>query len=184
MTPDADRRKLLQFARDVIAAHVGGREVPSIEETEATTRRSGVFVSLHKHGDLRGCIGHIEADQPLAQSVARCAISAATSDPRFPAVTAAELAALEIELSILGPLEPVSSVDDIEIGRHGLLVEMGWHRGLLLPQVATEWKWDRETFIAQTCHKAGLALDAWKKGATLWRFEAEVFGEQPDQVPR
>jgi hypothetical protein len=177
MTPDSDRKKLLQFARDVIRAHVSGHAAPSIDETETTVRPAGVFVSLHKSGDLRGCIGHIEADQPLGRAVARCAVAAATSDPRFPAIAESELASLEIELSILGPLEAVASVDEIEVGRHGLLIEMGWHRGLLLPQVATEWKWDRETFVSQTCHKAGLALDAWKKGAKIWKFEAEVFGE-------
>jgi uncharacterized protein (TIGR00296 family) len=92
-------------------------------------------------------------------------------------VTPGELADIDIELSILGPLESISAVEQIEIGRHGLLVELGWHRGLLLPQVATEWKWTRETFVAQTCHKAGLPPDAWKKGAQIWRFDAEVFGE-------
>ena len=88
-----------------------------------------------------------------------------------------ELAGLEIEVSLLGPLEPIASPDDIEVGRHGLLVERDWQRGLLLPQVATEWRWDRETFLAQTCHKAGLPRDAWKQGARVWRFEAEVFGD-------
>jgi uncharacterized protein (TIGR00296 family) len=79
---------------------------------------------------------------------------------------------------VLGPLEPVASLEDIEIGRHGLVIELGWHRGLLLPQVATEWEWDRQTFVEQTCHKAGLPRDAWQKGAKLWKFEAEVFGER------
>jgi AmmeMemoRadiSam system protein A len=180
MTTDADRKMLLQLARDAITALVTGAAAPEAELAGAASRLAGVFVSLHKHGDLRGCIGHVEPDQPLARAVARYAVAAASADPRFPAITAAELADLDIELSILGPLEPVSSADDIEIGRHGLLVEMGWRRGLLLPQVATEWKWDRDAFIAQTCHKAGLPLDAWQKGAKVWRFEAEVFGEVPD----
>lgn len=142
------------------------------------SRLDGAFVSIHKQGDLRGCIGHIEANEPLGGVVARCAVAACSSDPRFPAVSASELPHLDIELSVLGPLERITGPDDFEIGRHGLVVEMGWHRGLLLPQVATEWNWDRETFLAQTCHKAGLARDAWKQGATVWRFEAEVFGEQ------
>jgi uncharacterized protein (TIGR00296 family) len=105
-------------------------------------------------------------------------VSAASADPRFPAVAASELDELHIELSILGPLERISGVDQVEIGRHGLVVEHGWRRGLLLPQVATDWELDAETFVAQTCHKAGLAPDAWKEEATLWRFEAEVFGER------
>jgi uncharacterized protein (TIGR00296 family) len=93
------------------------------------------------------------------------------------------LADLQIELSILGPLEPVSGPDDIEIGRHGLVVEKDSCRGLLLPQVATEWRWDRAMFLEQTCHKAGLARDAWKHGATIWKFEAEVFGEGREVPP-
>src|SRR5262249_57525518 len=85
---------------------------------------------------------------------------------------------LEIEISLLGPLEPIAGPEDVVLGRHGLVVERDWHRGLLLPQVATEWEWDAETFLAQTCHKAGLPRDAWKHWAKTWRFEAEVFGEK------
>ena len=93
-------------------------------------------------------------------------------------MSASELPELDIEISLLGPLEPIAGPDDYEIGRHGLVVEMGDRRGLLLPQVATEWGWDRETFLAQTCHKAGLRRNAWRHGAKMWRFEAEVFGER------
>ena len=106
-----------------------------------------------------------------------CAVSACSADPRFPPVTASELSDLEIELSLLGALESAASPEDIIIGQHGLVVELGHRRGLLLPQVATEWHWDRETFLAQTCHKAGLPRDAWKHNALVWRFEAEVFGD-------
>jgi AmmeMemoRadiSam system protein A len=140
-------------------------------------RPGGVFVTIHNHGDLRGCIGHIEANEPLGRVVARCAVAACSSDPRFPAISPSELSEIDLELSLLGPLEAIAGPDDIEIGRHGLVVELGWHRGLLLPQVATDWKWDRETFLAHTCHKAGLPHDAWRKGAKMFRFEAEVFGE-------
>ena len=177
MTPDADRQLLLHLARGAVTAFATGLPAPGCEPTDATERRAGVFVSLHKHRELRGCIGHVEADQPLGQLVIRCAVSAASADPRFPAVTASELSALRIELSILGPLGRVASIDEIAIGRHGLVVEHGWRRGLLLPQVATEWNLDADAFASQTCHKAGLPPDAWKKGATLWCFEAEVFGE-------
>jgi AmmeMemoRadiSam system protein A len=104
-------------------------------------------------------------------------VAACSADPRFPAVTAGELPDLDLELSLLGRLEPVSSADEIEVGRHGLVVEVGQRRGLLLPQVATEWGWDRETFLAHTCEKAGLPKEAWKRDAKLWRFEAEVFHE-------
>jgi len=103
----------------------------------------------------------VERTLPLGKVVPQCAVAACSTDPRFPPVTAAELEQI-----------------DIEIGRHGLMVEHGWQRGLLLPQVATEWNWDAETFLAQTCHKAGLPRDVWKKGAKVWRFEAEVFGER------
>jgi AmmeMemoRadiSam system protein A len=181
MTSEAHRHALLQIARRAIVAHVNGASTVSadhIAECDLQWRTAGVFVTLHKDGELRGCIGHIEADAPLHRSVARCAVAACSSDPRFPPVSVNELSHVHIELSLLGPLEPISGPLDVEIGLHGLLVEKGPRRGLLLPQVATEWKWNREQFLAQTCHKAGLSSDAWKNGAKLWRFEAEVFGER------
>jgi AmmeMemoRadiSam system protein A len=177
MTSDIDRVALLKIARDAITAHVSGLPQAPAPCQGALADPAGAFVTLHSQGHLRGCIGHVEADKPVAEVVAQCAVAACSTDPRFPAVTPSELPHVEIELSILGPLEPVTRLDEIEIGRHGLIVEMGWHRGLLLPQVATEWNWDREAFVQQTCHKAGLARDAWRKGATLWKFEAEVFAE-------
>lgn len=177
MTSEADRQLLLRIAHEAIAGHVSGVAPATADPNEMSRRLGGAFVTLHKGSDLRGCIGHIEADEPLPQVVARCAVEACSSDPRFPPVTAAELPEIQIELSLLGPLEAIEGPADIEIGRHGLVVEMGWRRGLLLPQVATERKWDSEKFLAQTCHKAGLSQDAWKHGAKLWRFEAEVFAE-------
>jgi AmmeMemoRadiSam system protein A len=177
MISDVDRVALLHIAREALAARTSGQPPPNTTLAGALARPGAAFVTLHRHGDLRGCIGHLEVDEPLGLVVARCAIAAGTSDPRFLPVTAHELPALDIEISILGPLEEVSDAGDVEIGRHGLFVEMDADRGLLLPQVASEWRWDAETFIAQTCVKAGLSRDAWKKGARLWRFEAEVFGE-------
>jgi len=179
MTSEADRRLLLQTARAAIVACVERRPVSfePVNDGELARRRGGAFVTIHKNGELRGCIGHIEANQLLLRIVRDCAVAAASSDPRFPPVTPSELPDVELELSLLGPLEPVASNDDIEIGRHGLLVEQSWHRGLLLPQVASEWHWDRDAFLAHTCHKAGLPPDAWKRGAKVWRFEAEVFVE-------
>jgi AmmeMemoRadiSam system protein A len=173
----AERQALLRLARDAIVAHVTGTSAPATEVCDAAVRPGAVFVSLHCRGDLRGCIGHIEADEPLGRVIARCAVGASSSDPRFPPVDASELPTLDLELSVMSPLEPIAGPGDIEVGRHGLVVEQGRHRGLLLPQVASEWKWDRETFLAQTCHKAGLPRDAWKQGAKIWRFEAEVFRE-------
>jgi AmmeMemoRadiSam system protein A len=179
MTSDANRHRLLKIARDAIVAHVCGTSVPAVDHGDLDGRRGGAFVSLHQGGRLRGCIGHIEARDLLTRVVARCAVSACSADPRFPAVSRSEIDRLSIELSILGPLEPIRGADDIEIGRHGLVVDKAGLFGLLLPQVATEWRWAREQFLEHTCQKAGLPQDGWKHGATLWRFEAEVFGEKP-----
>ena len=179
MTSEVDRQRLLQEARATIVAYIERRSasLAACDSDDLHERRGGAFVSIHHRGQLRGCIGHIDADRSLLRVVRECAVAACSADPRFPPVSATELAGLEIEVSLLGPLEPVASPDDSEVGRHGLLVEQDGQRGLLLPQVATEWRWDRETFLAHTCHKAGLPRDAWKQGAKLWRFEAEVFGE-------
>jgi AmmeMemoRadiSam system protein A len=181
MTTDLDRALFLRMAREAITAHVTRIYNPESAirspQSAILERAGAAFVSLHAHGHLRGCIGHIQANEELGIVVPRCAVSACSSDPRFPPITSAELDDMEIEISLLGPFEPISSAAEVEIGRHGLFVEQGWHRGLLLPQVATEWKWDAEAFLAQTCQKAGLPRDAWKTGAALFRFEAEVFAE-------
>jgi uncharacterized protein len=177
MTSDTDRRRLLDLAREAITANVMRHRAPAPDLDGVFARRGGVFVSLHSRGELRGCIGHLDADEPLGRLVLRCAVDASSRDPRFPAVTAEELTGIDIELSLLGPLQSITGAHDVLVGRDGLVVELGWQRGLLLPQVAVEWKWDSETFLSHTCRKAGLPLDAWKKGARLWRFDAEVFGD-------
>jgi AmmeMemoRadiSam system protein A len=177
MTCEEDRRRLLALAREAIAAHVNGGAVPAPPLEGIYARNGGAFVTIHAGGELRGCIGHVDQRDPLGRVIPDAAIAACSSDPRFPPVTADELPRLEIELSLLGPLELVDDVGTIEVGRHGLVVERGWNRGLLLPQVATEWGWDRDTFLAHTCRKAGLPMDAWRKGATIWKFEAEVIAE-------
>jgi AmmeMemoRadiSam system protein A len=184
MTDASDRAALLKLARDAVTAHVAGtsggpeRAALRTEIPEGLLARvGGAFVTIHHRGDLRGCIGHIDADQPLARIVAQCAASACSVDPRFVPIGPGELPEIEVELSLLGPLEPIAGPDDIEVGRHGLLIARDGRRGLLLPQVATERKWDARMFLAQTCRKAGLPADAWKAGATIWRFEAEVFSE-------
>jgi AmmeMemoRadiSam system protein A len=178
MTTDHDRQLLLKLAREAIAAFVGAAPAHVPGTSEVLERLGGAFVTLRAHGDLRGCIGHIEMNEPLGRVVPRCAVAAATTDPRFPPITPSELQQIEIEVSLLSALEPIAGPHDIEVGRHGLVVESGRDRGLLLPQVAAEWGWDAETFLAHTCHKAGLPRDAWKHGARLWRFDAEVFGER------
>ncbi len=136
----------------------------------------GAFVTLKIKGRLRGCIGNIVGDGPLWKPIIRMAGEAAFNDPRFPELTAQELQVLELEISILSPLEPVPDIHRIEPGRHGLVVRKGQYSGLLLPQVAREWGWDRETFLAQTCRKAGLPEDCHKdKGVQLFWFQAAVF---------
>ena len=177
MTSQTDRERLLQIARAAIVSHVTGVREPSEASPALNKPSNGAFVTIHMNGSLRGCIGNLGTGLPLASVVRECAVAACSADPRFEPVAPAELPGLEIEISLLGPLEPVASPEEIEVGRHGLVVEQGWQRGLLLPQVATEWGWDRETFLAQTCHKAGLERDVWKRGAKVLRFEAEVFAE-------
>ena len=139
--------------------------------------RAGAFVTLRLRGELRGCIGYVESDLPLEEVIERCAVSAAVSDPRFPPLRTSECGEVEVEISVLGPIEPVADVSDVIVGRHGLVCELGRRRGLLLPQVAREWNWNAFEFASQTCLKAGLPMDAWRQGARLFKFEAEVFGE-------
>jgi hypothetical protein len=172
-----DRAAVLTLARDVVAAAAAGQRLPEPAAEGALALRAGAFVSLHRGGDLRGCIGHIGDDLTLVQVICRCAAAAAVEDPRFPPVTPAEVPGLHIEISVLAGIERVTDVELIEVGRHGLIVEQQRHKGLLLPQVASEHHWDRPTFLAQTCRKAGLPPDAWQRGASISRFEAEVFGE-------
>jgi AmmeMemoRadiSam system protein A len=177
MISEHDRELLLRLAREAIQAYVGVAPAHVATASGVLGEPGGAFVSLHSGGELRGCIGHIEPNEPLGAVVTRCAVAAASTDPRFPPITAAELRQIDIEISLLGPLEEIHGPGEIEVGRHGLVVEQGWQRGLLLPQVATEWHWEAETFLAHTCRKAGLPPDAWKHAARIWRFEAEVFGE-------
>jgi AmmeMemoRadiSam system protein A len=172
-----DRGRLLAEARAAVADALAGRPPRRIEAEGIFARRAGVFVSFHLDGDLRGCIGHLDGDQPLAAVVPQCAVAAATGDPRFNAVSPAELERCVIEISVLGPIAVVHDPGEIVVGRHGLIAEQGSRRGLLLPQVATEYGWDRDVFLERTCGKAGLPPDAWKRGATISWFEAEVFDD-------
>jgi AmmeMemoRadiSam system protein A len=144
--------------------------------------KCGVFVTLHKSRRLRGCIGNIESSKPLYQTVCECARSAALRDPRFDPVRPEELPHLHVEISVLSPLEDIRP-EQVEVGRHGLLVSRGFRRGLLLPQVASEFNWDRNEFLEETCLKAGLPPDAWEHGARIQAFTAQVFGE-PHAAPR
>jgi len=183
MLTSAERGALLRFARDTIAAHLTDGAPPSPVPLHDPQRHSGAFVTLHVHRELRGCIGHPGSVRPLDEVVGQCAIAAATEDPRFPPLTAGELPDVDIEISVLTPVRPVEDVREIEVGRDGLIVQDGHRRGLLLPQVATERGWDRDTFLSHTCLKAGLGPDAWRTGAKISRFQAEVFSEHSERDP-
>ena len=174
------RGTLLGLARDVLEAAVRGGPLRPLPEGPLLRRRCGVFVTLRCGSELRGCIGHISADRPLAEVVARMAISAALEDPRFPPVGPEELPQLRIEISILS--EPERWVDPdptaIRPGQDGVLVRRGWRQGLLLPQVATEQGWGVDELLAGVCRKAGLDPDAWREPDTeLYVFQVEAFGE-------
>jgi AmmeMemoRadiSam system protein A len=181
MFSEEQKRALVQIARAAIADAAHGRRARTVGVADVGVfpDASGAFVTIKSRGHLRGCIGTLACRRSLTEEVARVAVSAATEDPRFEPLRASELDDLDIEVSILGPLEQIDPLDDasFEIGRHGLVIEQGRRRGLLLPQVATEWGWDRETFLAQTCVKAGLPPDAWRHGSTVYRFAGEVFGD-------
>ncbi|HYM77978.1 MAG TPA: AmmeMemoRadiSam system protein A [Candidatus Dormibacteraeota bacterium] len=172
-----ERTLLLHLAHDSILSALQGREIPLDPPTPHLAEPRGAFTSLYLRGELRGCVGFILPINSVYRAVADTARAAAFEDTRFYPVTLADAPHLEIELSILSPPQPIAA-DDIEIGRHGLLVSQSGHRGLLLPQVPTERNWDRTTFLEQTCHKAGLPRDAWQKGALIEAFTAEVFGEK------
>jgi len=174
---EEQRRALVEIARAAVIEATTGQKT-SAPRPDGMPEASGAFVTLKRNGHLRGCIGTLECQRPLVDEVARVAVSAARDDPRFEPLRAAELDGLDVEVSVLGPLEEIDPHDAaaIVIGRHGLVVEQGGRRGLLLPQVATEWGWERDQFLAQTCAKAGLPLDSWRRGAKIYRFSAEVFG--------
>ena len=178
MLTDSQKHALVDLARLAVAAKVEGTPAPApvaIDLPEA----SGAFVTIKRSGALRGCLGTLQCSRGLAAEVARCAADAASEDTRFPPVSSGELADVSVEVSVLGPLEPIDPADPsaFTIGRHGLVAEQGQRRGLLLPQVAIEWGWTTEQFLRQTCVKAGLPGDAWQHGARIYRFDAEVFGE-------
>jgi AmmeMemoRadiSam system protein A len=172
-----ERILLLQLAHDSILSALERREISLNPPTPHLSEPRGVFTSLYLHGELRGCVGYVLPVSPVYRAVADTARAAAFEDMRFHPVTLPEARDLEIELSILSPPQPISP-EAVEIGRHGLLITMVGHRGLLLPQVPTEHNWDRTTFLDQTCRKAGLPPNAWQHGATIEAFTAEIFGEK------
>lgn len=177
---ESEKEYLLKLARQSIVNAVRGDPAPVPEmSTPVLGENRGAFVTIKKRGELRGCIGYIVAVKPLAETVCEMAQAAALRDPRFNPVSEDELDELELEISVLTPIQEVKDVNSIEVGKDGLIIKRGHFQGLLLPQVPTEYGWDRETFLAQTCRKAGLPLDAWKqKDTEISSFRAEVFGEE------
>lgn len=174
------RRDLLSLARRAIEARFQGEPMPRLASDRAETfgEPRGLFVTLRKQGHLRGCIGTLSPEGDLTRTVARIALRAAFEDPRFPPLSPEELALCRLEISVLTPPQPLENPEAIEIGRDGLIIETQGRSGLLLPQVATEWGFDREAFLCEVSKKAGLAPNAWKlPGARLWSFQAEVFSE-------
>jgi AmmeMemoRadiSam system protein A len=172
-----ERALLLRLAHDAILSTLEHREIPLDPPTNHLAEPRGAFTSLYLRGELRGCVGYVLPVSPVYRAVADTARAAAFEDTRFSPVTLPEGQELKIELSILSPPQPIEA-EGVEIGRHGLLISMAGRRGLLLPQVPTEHNWDQKTFFEQTCRKAGLPLDAWKQGATIEAFTAEIFGDK------
>ncbi|MCM8813128.1 MAG: AmmeMemoRadiSam system protein B [Candidatus Omnitrophica bacterium] len=178
MLSSEEKKELLAIARAAITAYLQSGSAANVStDFPALRQQCGAFVTLKKNGDLRGCIGRIIADQPLSAVVQEMAVEAAVRDPRFPPVSTDELDEIDIEISVLSPLQLIKNFDEINVGTHGLLMRKAGRSGLLLPQVAVEYRWTREEFLQQTCRKAGLPTDAWKQGAETYIFSAEVFGE-------
>ncbi|MDH3890028.1 MAG: AmmeMemoRadiSam system protein B [candidate division Zixibacteria bacterium] len=175
---DTHKKRLLQIARQSIASFLKSGKLPAFEVPDILAEPGAAFVTLEKQATLRGCIGFTHAVQPLYRTVAECAVKAAIQDDRFSPVTAEELPDLHIEISVLTPMEEVKSLDEIKIGRDGLMIELGQRRGLLLPQVAVDKGWNRTAFLEKTCWKAGLPEEAYKSPeAVIYRYQALIFGE-------
>ncbi len=174
---EEEKRILHQIAKTVIENKARGKPVPEFRiDSPLLKENRGAFVTIHKKGQLRGCIGYIEALKPLHKTIEEMAEAAAFRDPRFPPISEKELPELDIEISVLTPLRRIKDVNEIEVGKHGIYIKKGWYSGLLLPQVATEYGWDRETFLQHTCLKAGLPPNAWKdKDIEIYIFSADIF---------
>ena len=178
-----ERKTLLELARSAIGRRLGLESPPvDLPASPQLALSSGAFVTLHKKGHLRGCIGRFTSTGPITETVQEMAEAAAFEDPRFPPLNQREMADIDLEISVLTPMRQVTDVHEIEVGKHGIYIIRGMNRGVLLPQVATEQHWDRETFLDNTCLKAGLPANAWQDPKTeIYVFSAEVFGEK-DQV--
>jgi len=180
-----DKKLLLKIARESIEAAVKGQPEPEYNiQSQTLNEKAGVFVTLKKHGQLRGCIGYVYGVKPLWEATKDVAVEAALHDPRFYPVQPAELDEIELEISVLTPLRRIKSPEEVVVGRHGVLIKRGFNQGLLLPQVATEEGWDRETFLDHTCLKAGLYPGCWRdKDVEIYVFEAIIFSERDFTSP-
>ncbi|MEQ8170395.1 MAG: AmmeMemoRadiSam system protein B [Candidatus Eremiobacterota bacterium] len=176
-----EEQTLLKLARDTLKTYLSTGKKPDTGNyniTEILKEKRGVFVTLTEHGDLRGCIGYIEGIEPLYEAVMDNAVNAAVNDSRFSPVKEAELEDIEIEISVMTPLRPVKNIEEIQVGTHGLYIKNGYYRGVLLPQVATEYGWDRKTFLEQVSRKAGMNRNAWEdKNSVIYIFSAQIFHE-------
>ncbi|MDY0186345.1 MAG: AmmeMemoRadiSam system protein A [Syntrophus sp. (in: bacteria)] len=184
---EGEKRALLEIVRSTIEGKLqvrgefcetqGDSRIPSVLQ-----EKRGVFVTLKKRGQLRGCIGYIQPFRPLEQAVKEMALAAAFQDPRFSPLSRDELGEISVEISVLSPLKRIEHPEEIEVGKHGLYIVLGKHSGLLLPQVATEYGWDSLTFLEETCYKAGLPNDAWQdERAVIYAFSAEII-EEPGEM--
>ena len=173
-----EQKELLQIARNTIIDYVTNRNVPAIASTSpGLNLHSGCFVTIKKQGELRGCIGNFVSDQPLYLLVQEMAVSAATGDPRFYPMKKDDLVDFTIDISVLSPLAKATSVEEIKVGVHGIYIVKGNYRGVLLPQVATEYGWNRDQFLQHTCIKAGLPQDAWQGECDIYIFSAQIIAE-------
>lgn len=177
---ETEKKELLRIARESIEAKAkkAGKGLSVADASGTLNEDSGAFVTINRRGRLRGCIGVFASRDPLWKTVEKMAGAAAAEDPRFVPLGEDELADIDIEISVLTPLKEIKDPAEVEVGRHGLVIAQGNKRGALLPQVATEHGFDRETFLAETCVKAGLKPEAWQEGASIYVFEAEVFGDK------
>lgn len=183
LTPE-EKHRLLEIAREAIANALEGKPQPRVPAPGGgLSRGGGAFVTIRIDHELRGCIGYIESTDPLSEVVSEVAVKAAFDDPRFPPLLPKEFRRSSLEVSVLSPLRQIKDVNEIEVGVHGLVIELGSRRGLLLPQVATEYGWDRMEFLTNVCRKAGLARDAWTStDAKIHVFSAEVIAEEDPVV--
>jgi len=179
----SQRKIILNLARDAIRNRLESKIDVFSPPHEFLNIPAATFVTIRISGELRGCIGTTEATRPLGETIISCAVSAAFRDPRFPPLRSEEYPQIDLEVSVLSLFRRIQAVEQIEVGKHGLVLSLGHHRGLLLPQVAAEQGWDRDTFIQYTCRKAGLTPNAWKNPETIIEiFTAEVFGEMDQET--